>query len=77
MLRKANENDLYGEWWLVWFNDSALLNKHPLDEHYAIGIPEFYQEYEFGRGRVTHVRTMGLNTLEGEGVDRLIEKILE
>jgi len=77
LLRKADNEDLYGEWWLVWFDDSALANKRNLDNHYAIGIPEFYQEYEYGRGRVTHIKTMGMNTLESEGVDNLIGKILE
>ena len=75
ILRRANQQDLYGEWWVVWFNDSAFSNKS--NEHYAIDIPDFYQEYEFGRGNVMHIRTMELNTFESKVVDSLIGKILE
>lgn len=77
LLRKVNSEDLYGEWWVVWFEDSGLSNRHPRLLHYAIGIPDFYDEYEFGRGRVTHTRNMYSKTLESEGVDSMIEKILE
>jgi eukaryotic-like serine/threonine-protein kinase len=78
LLKKSGPDDLYGEWWVVWFDDSAISRKHhPLDYHYAIGIPEFYQEYEFGRGRVIHTRTMGINTLKVEGVDKIMEKLFE
>lgn len=77
LLRKVNSEDLYGEWWVVWFEDSGLSNRHPRLLHYAIGIPDFYDEYEFGRGRVMHTRNMYTKTLESEGVDSMIEKILE
>lgn len=77
ILRKANTEDLYGEWWMVWFNDTPFANKQNLDNHYAIGIPDFYQAYEYGRGNVLGSRTMGMNTLKAEGIDKLIEKILE
>lgn len=76
LLRKANQEDLYGEWWVVWFEDSGLSRNRPLNLHYAIGLPEFYQEYEFGRMRVMHIRNMHMNTLEAEGVDQMLEKIL-
>ena len=75
VLRRANQQDLYGEWWVVWFSDSALSGGR--NNHYALDIPAFYQEYEFGRGNVMHVRTMELKMFEFEGVDILIEKILE
>ncbi len=75
VLRRANQQDLYGEWWVVYFNDSAFSNKS--NEHYAIDIPDFYQEYEFGRGNVMHTRTMELSTFESKVVDSLIGKILE
>lgn len=77
VLRKANQEDLYGEWWVVWFEDSALSQKRPLNLHYAIAIPDFYEEYEFGRMRAMHIRNMRMNTLEAEGIDQMIEKILE
>ena len=77
LLRRANSQDLYGEWWVVWFNDGAFMNRYPSNEHYALDIPEFYEEYEFGRGNVMHVRNMELNTLASEGVDGLIGKILD
>jgi len=77
LLRKVSQEDLYGEWWVVWFEDSGLSQKRPLNLHYAIGIPEFYQEYEFGRGRVTHIRNMYTKTLEAEEIDTMIERILE
>jgi hypothetical protein len=77
ILRKTDKEDLYGEWWVVWFDDSPLISKHPLSNHYAIGIPDFYDEYEFGRSNAIHVRTMGMNTLKSEGIDKLIDKILE
>jgi len=77
ILRKSNPEDLYGEWWVVWFDDSAMIAKRSLDYHYPVRIPEFYQEYEFGRGNVMHIRSMGMNTLAEEGIDKMIEKILE
>jgi len=77
LLRKANPEDLYGEWWVVWFDDSGLSRKYPQNYHYAIGIPEFYQEYEFGRSHTIHVRTMGTNSLKSEGIDKMIEKLFE
>jgi eukaryotic-like serine/threonine-protein kinase len=77
ILRKNNSNDMYGDWWVVWFDDTAFARRHPLEYHYALGIPEFYQEYEFGRGKVIHVITMGINTLENEGIDKIFEKLFE
>lgn len=77
ILKRTNDLDLYGEWWVVWFDDSALVQKHPLDYHYALDVPEFYQEYEFGRTNVMHIRTMAMNSFQYEGIDKLIEKILE
>jgi serine/threonine protein kinase len=77
LLKKANEEDLYGEWWVVWFEDSGLSRKRPLNLHYAIGVPEFYEEYEFGRMRAMHIRNMSMNTLEGEGIDQMLGMILE
>ncbi len=77
LLRKANQEDLYGEWWVVWFEDSGLSGERPLNKHYAISVPEFYEEYEFGRMRAMHIRNMHMNTLEAEGIDQMTEKILE
>lgn len=77
VLRKANQEDLYGEWWVVWFEDSGLSRNRPLNLHYAISIPEFYEEYEFGRMRAMHIRNMHMATIETEGIDQMIEKILE
>lgn len=77
LLRKTNHLDPYGEWSVVWFDDSALVRKHPLEYHYAIDVPEFYQEYEFGRTNIMHIRTMAMNSLKSEGIDKMIEKILE
>lgn len=77
LLRKSDPSDLYGEWWVVWFNDSGFTARRTQDEHYPIGIPEFYEEYEFGRSKTIHIRTMGINTLKSEGLDKIFEKLLE
>jgi serine/threonine protein kinase len=77
LLRKSGPEDLYGEWWVVWFDDSAFARRYPHEYHYPLGIPEFYQEYEFGRGHVMHIRTMGINTLSNEGLDKIMEKLFE
>lgn len=76
LLRKTGEEDLYGEWSIVWFNDSALLQRHPLLQHYPLDTPDFFQEYEFGRGNVTHVRNMVYKLFTNEDIDETIEKIL-
>lgn len=77
LLRKAHKEGLYGEWWVVWFEDSVLSPHRPLNLHYGIKIPEFYNEYEFGRGRVSHIRNMHMGALESEGIDKMIERILD
>ena len=77
LLRKSGPEDLYGEWWVVWFDDSAFARRYPHEYHYPLGVPEFYQEYEFGRGHVMHTRTMGINTLSNEGLDKIMEKLFE
>jgi len=74
LLRKNEPQDLYGKWWVVWFNDSGFRGN---DSHYPIGIPEFYSEYEYGRDRTMHVRSMGMNTLESEGLDLIFDKLFE
>ena len=77
LLRKSDPSDLYGEWWVVWFNDSGFTARRTQDEHYPIGIPRDYEEYEFGRSNTIHIRTMGINTLKSEKLDKIFEKLLE
>ena len=77
LLRKSGSEDLYGEWWIVWFDDSAFARRYPHEYHYPLGIPEFYREYEIGRGHVMHTRTMGINTLANEGLDKIMGKLFE
>lgn len=77
LLRKTGEEDLYGEWSIVWFNDSAFVARHPLLQHYPLDTPDFFQEYEFGRGNVMHVRNMAYKLFTNEDIDETIEKILE
>ncbi len=77
LLRKNNTEDLYGEWWVVWFDDSPLYRSNTNSVHYAIKTPSFYEEYEYGRDNVMHIRTMNITSLESEGIDKIIEKILE
>jgi hypothetical protein len=45
-------------------------------QYYLLDIPEFFQEYEFGRGNVMHVRNMVYKLLTNEDIDETIEKIL-
>ncbi|NBP69182.1 MAG: serine/threonine protein kinase [Cytophagia bacterium] len=75
ILKRAGQDDLYGEWSVAWFNDSPLFAGQHF-EHYPIDIPEFYQEYEFGRGNVIHVRSMVYKFLTDEVIDSTLEKIL-
>jgi hypothetical protein len=77
LLRKSGPEDLYGEWWVVWFDDTAFAARSRHEYHYPLGIPEFYREYEIGRGHVMHVRNMGINTLSNEGLDKIMEKLFE
>jgi serine/threonine protein kinase len=77
LLRKTGEEDLYGEWSIVWFNDSAFIARHPLLQHYPLDTPDFFQEYEFGRGNVMHVRNMVYKLFTNEDIDETIGKILE
>lgn len=75
ILKKTNEQDLYGEWYIVWFNDSPLVARQQF-QHYALDVPEFYQEYEYGRGNVMHVRTMVFKYLNEDDIDATLEQIL-
>lgn len=77
VLRKTNITDSYGEWWLIWFNDSPLSSQRRLYQHYVVPIPEFYREYEYGRGNVMHTKQMHMSSLAEEGVDKMIGMVLE
>ena len=77
VLRKVSTDDLYGEWWVVWFNDSPLSNVQSPKNHYPIDIPDFYREYEFGRGRVIHSRTMGIGNFGEKIIHELLAKLFE
>lgn len=76
ILRKIDEHDLYGEWWITWFDDSPLV-RGPVNKFYPLDIPEFYTEYEIGRGRSMHTRSMEFKKMEPSDVDKLIRKLLE
>jgi len=75
LLRKESELDEYGNWWLVWFSDSPLSSNHTLAEHYPIDMPDFLKEYEYGRGNIMHVRSMGLKSVEEKDIDEILEKL--
>jgi len=77
VLRKENQTDLYGEWWAAWFEDSGIYAQQQIHPHYAIRIPHFYEEYEFGRSNTIHVRRMHISKLATEGIDKLINKLFE
>lgn len=77
VLQKESPNDLYGTWTLVYFNDHVLLNKYPLDSHYTIDIPKFYQEYNWGMSNIMHSRTMGISNLTKEIIDEILLKLFE
>ncbi|MDO3642632.1 serine/threonine-protein kinase [Mucilaginibacter sp. L3T2-6] len=76
LLKKDSEEDLYGDWSIVWFNDNGL-NRNYRPWQYAIDVPDFFQEYEFGREHVMHVRTMSTSDLDEGSIDMLIEKLVE
>ncbi len=76
VLRGMNEQDIYGEWWIASFTDSAL-TPGQVYEFYPLDIPEFYKEYEIGRTRAMHVRNMEFKKLEVSDIDKLIRKLLE
>ncbi len=76
LLRKSSADDLYGEWWLAWFDDSALQAKSNLESHYSLQENEFFHEYEVGRSQTMHVRTMGTMKLEQNDVDEYINRLL-
>jgi len=42
LLRKSESEDLYGEWWVVWFDDTAFAARSSHEYHYPLGIPDFY-----------------------------------
>ena len=75
ILKRNGPEDLYGEWSIAWFNDSPLFAGQHL-EHYPIDVPEFYQEYEFGRGNVMYVRSMVYKFLTNEDINATLERIL-
>ncbi len=76
VLRGTDTTDLYGEWWIASFTDSAL-TPGKVHEFYPLDIPEFYREYDIGRTRTMHVRTMEFKKLEFSDIDKLIRKLLE
>jgi serine/threonine protein kinase len=76
LLKKESEADLYGFWDVVWFNDSAFA-KNYRTEQYAIPLPQFFDEYGFGRGHVMNVRSMSMTRFDQDMVDKLVEKLFE
>lgn len=76
LLRRISPEDIYGEWWLAWFEDSALLAKSNLNHHYALREREFYREYEICRHGGTHVRSVTVKKLEEPDIEDYLSKIL-
>lgn len=77
VLRRLNPSDLYGEWWVAWFNDSALSAKGYLNSHYPLESDDFYSEYEYGRSNVMHVRQMNFAKFQQEYLDDIFEKLFK
>jgi len=77
LLLKRAENELYGEWWICWFEDSPLINKHPLEKHYPLSENELPQEYEIGRSNAMHIRRMFYKALQEEDIIKLIGKLID
>jgi hypothetical protein len=76
LLRKDSAEDLYGDWYMTWFHDSALYANYQ-SEQYAIAPPDFFKEYEYGRENVMHVRSMSMNKFDDDSIDKLIEKLFD
>lgn len=76
MLRKNGESDLYGEWWICWFEDTGFMRmkKDILNNHYGIGIPEFYNHYELNSSQYTK---MYKEKFSNRITEKLIEKLFE
>lgn len=72
VLLKANQEDIYGNWWVCKFIDTQIFANVPNDYYYAIDTPDFYKEYNYGRGRIMHVRHMGFSLLQSEDIVNLI-----
>lgn len=77
VLKKSNAEDLYGEWWVVWFDDNPIFRHDEIGIHYPLGLPTFYQEYEYGRSGAMHVRNMTITEFNTNCIDELVSKIIE
>jgi len=77
LLRKADETDLYGEWWGAYFDDNPIMVTTDYKTHYSVKPPEFYREYDLGRDPVLHIRKMTLYTNIDEVIKALFEELIE
>lgn len=72
VLLRQNQDDIYGNWYICKFSDNQIFANVPNNFHYSIGTPEFYSEYNFGRGRVMHVRSMTFSLLQSDDIVNII-----
>jgi eukaryotic-like serine/threonine-protein kinase len=77
LLRQQDPTDLYGEWWVCWFEDTALIRQTSHFNHYPLDENDFYKEFEIGRMNAMHVRTMYYEKLEDSVIKSVLERLFD
>lgn len=74
ILKKENENDLYGNWYIALFKDNAF-NSNPSPLPYGLTRDLFYKEYESSLTAM-HVKKVSQNRLTNEIIDEWLKYFL-
>lgn len=71
VLRREGAEDLYGNWWICKFSPMQRFSNVSVNFFHPINVPDFFEEYNYGRGNVAHVRNMTFSLLQEQDITEL------
>lgn len=74
--RQNDEADIYGEWWVVWFDDGFTVSVLGAKKHYGLDENYLWKEYEYGRGKVMHTINMTLRVHSINDINDLLKELV-
>lgn len=77
VLRRIDQDDIYGEWWICLFEDNPLSSRGQIMKGYPLNQNDFFQYFEHGRSNAVSARNMSFKKLEDTDIIALLEKLVE
>jgi len=73
LLRKSDDDDLYGSWWICEFSERPMFSNVQNSGRFAIDPSDFFKYYQYGRTGVMHEYIMNYRLIEDDDIISLIE----